>query len=170
MKGRFCRRTIPTKSRAYAVYLDLPISYHSCCIEVPRRGSARTGLPHDGSAQVGPFDERLGPGASDMKKNRNVSAVLSGASESATRPRRWSITKSNRSRATASIISILRRERGRWPHEFMKKHSATEGCQNAVALSPATLCAISRRGLRESRGGAQLAIARGISTGLGGHS
>ncbi len=172
MKGRILPAENPvTKVGAMAPYLDLPIADHGDdVIEV--RGVLGANMAFRAAAlrQVGPFDERLGPGAAGHEEETEMSQRLRRAGlRIGYAPLALVWHEVDASRADRERFIRISRERGycRMLHE---QHSASEIWTKAVvaavrlALAVATGASIERRAREERR----LAIARGMHDGLRG--
>ena len=174
MKGRILPQDDPDKKVGpMAVYLDLPIADHGDnVIEV--RGVLGANMAFRASAlrQVGPFDERLGPGACGHEEETEMSARLRSAGfKIGYAPEALVYHEVDRSRADRERFIRISRERGRC-RMIHEKHSATEVIvKNAVALTRLRFAQLVGASLpRIAREERRLAIARGMFDGLGHHS
>jgi GT2 family glycosyltransferase len=174
MKGRILAQDDPDqKVGPMAVYLDLPIADHGDqVIEVRGVLGANMAFRATALRQVGPFDERLGPGACGHEEETEMSARLKRAGfRIGYAPEALVYHEVDRSRADRERFIRISRERGRC-RMIHEKHSATEVIvKNAVALTRLRFAQLVGAGLpRISREERRLAIARGMFDGLGGHS
>src|ERR1700687_4738899 len=174
MKGRILPAEDPiAKAGARAPYLDLPIADHGDrVIEV--RGVLGANMAFRAAAlrQVGPFDERLGPGACGHEEETEMSArLLAAGFRIGYAPEALVYHEVDRSRADRARFIRISRERGRC-RMIHEKHSATEVIiKNAIALTRLRLAQLVGAGLpRIAREERRLAIARGMFDGLGSHS
>jgi len=174
MKGRILPQDDPDeKVGPMAVYLDLPIADHGeQVIEVRGVLGANMGFRATALRQVGPFDERLGPGAGGHEEETEMSARLRSAGfRIGYAPEALVYHEVDRSRADRERFIRISRERGRC-RMIHEKHSATEVIvKNAVALTRLRFAQLVGAGLpRIAREERRVAIARGMFDGLGGHS
>jgi GT2 family glycosyltransferase len=174
MKGRILAQDDPDqKVGPMAVYLDLPIADHGDqVIEVRGVLGANMAFRATALRQVGPFDERLGPGACGHEEETEMSARLRSAGfRIGYAPEALVYHEVDRSRADRERFIRISRERGRC-RMIHEKHSATEVIvKNAVALTRLRFAQLVGAGLpRIAREERRLAIARGMFDGLGGHS
>ena len=174
MKGRILPQDDPDKKVGpMAVYLDLPIADDGDqVIEV--RGVLGANMAFRAAAlrQVGPFDERLGPGAGGHEEETEMSARLRNAGfRIGYAPEALVYHEVDRSRADRERFIRISRERGRC-RMLHEKHSAMEVIvKNAVALTRLRFAQLIGAGLpRIAREERRLAIARGMFDGLGSHS
>jgi GT2 family glycosyltransferase len=170
MKGRILAGEDPDKKVGpMAVYLDLPIADHGEeVIEV--RGVLGANMAFRASVikQVGPFDERLGPGACGHEEETEMSQRLRRAGlHIGYAPRALVWHEVDASRANRERFIRIARERGycRMLHE---EHSAYEVWTKEIvaaarlAIARAAGASIERLAREERR----LAIARGMHDGL----
>ncbi len=174
MKGRILAQDDPDKKVGpMAVYLDLPIADHGDqVIEVRGVLGASMGFRATALRQVGPFDERLGPGACGHEEETEMSARLRSAGlRIGYAPEALVYHEVDRSRADRERFIRISRERGRC-RMIHEEHSAMEVIvKNAVALTRLRFAQLVGAGLpRIAREERRLAIARGMFDGLGGHS
>jgi len=173
MKGRILAAEDPDeKVGPMAVYLDLPIADDGDNV-VEVRGVLGANMAFRATAlrQVGPFDERLGPGAGGHEEETEMSARLRGAGfRIGYAPKALVYHEVDRSRADRERFIRIARERGRC-RMLHEKHSALEVIvKNAVALTRLRFAQLIGAGLpRIAREERRLAIARGMFDGLGGH-
>jgi GT2 family glycosyltransferase len=170
MKGRILAQEDPVaKVGAMAPYLDLPIADHGDeVIEV--RGVLGANMAFRAAAlrQVGPFDERLGPGAAGHEEETEMSQRLRRSGlHIGYAPRALVWHEVDASRANRERFIRIARERGycRMLHEH---HSSFEVWTKQIvaatrlAVARATGASIARLAREERR----LAIARGMHDGL----
>lgn len=174
MKGRIIPQDDPDeKVGPMAVYLDLPIADDgNLVIEVRGVLGANMGFRATALRQVGPFDERLGPGAGGHEEETEMSARLRTAGfRIGYAPEAVVYHEVDRSRADRQRFIRISRERGRC-RMIHEKHSAMEVIvKNAVALTRLRFAQLVGAGLpRIAREERRLAIARGMLDGLGGRS
>jgi GT2 family glycosyltransferase len=174
MKGRIIPQDDPDKKVGpMAVYLDLPIADDGDqVIEVRGVLGANMGFRATALRQVGPFDERLGPGACGHEEETEMSARLRSAGfRIGYAPEALVYHEVDRARADRERFIRISRERGRC-RMIHEKHSAMEVIiKNAVALTRLRFAQLVGAGLpRIAREERRLAIARGMFDGLGGHS
>jgi GT2 family glycosyltransferase len=172
MKGRILAAEDPeAKVGPMAVYLDLPIVDHgSEVVEV--RGVLGANMAFRAAAikQVGPFDERLGPGACGHEEETEMSQRLRAAGfRIGYAPKALVYHEVDPSRANRERFIRIARERGRC-RMLHEKHSAAEVIsKNAIAWVRLRIAQLSRAGLpRIAREERRLGIARGMFDGLGG--
>lgn len=173
MKGRILPAEDPVKKvGAVAAYLDLPIVDHGEeVIEVLGVIGANMAFRAAALRQVGPFDERLGPGAAGHEEETEMSQRLRRAGfRIGYAPRAIVYHEVDPARADRARFIRIARERGfcRTLHE---SHSPAKARLDAVVaairlLAARTLGASAGRRAREER---RLAIARGILDGLHGN-
>jgi GT2 family glycosyltransferase len=173
MKGRILAEDDPDKKVGpMAVYLDLPIADDGDqVIEVRGVLGANMGFRASALRQVGPFDERLGPGACGHEEETEMSARLRSAGfKIGYAPEALVYHEVDRSRADRNRFIRISRERGRC-RMIHEKHSATEVIvKNAIALTRLRFAQLVGASLpRIAREERRLAIARGMFDGLGGH-
>jgi GT2 family glycosyltransferase len=174
MKGRILAEEDPDeKVGPMAVYLDLPIADDGDqVIEVRGVLGANMGFRATALRQVGPFDERLGPGAGGHEEETEMSARLRSAGfRIGYAPKALVYHEVDRSRADRERFIRIARERGRC-RMLHEKHSAMEVIsKNAVALTRLRFAQLIGAGLpRIAREERRLAIARGMLDGLGGQN
>jgi GT2 family glycosyltransferase len=122
--------------------------------------------------QVGPFDERLGPGAAGHEEESEMSARLRRAGfKIGYAPKALVYHEVDRARANRERFIRIARERGRC-RMIHEQHSALEVIgKNAVAIARLSFAKLIGAGLpRIAREERRLAIARGMFDGLSGHS
>ena len=173
MRGRILPVEDPEKKVGpMAVYLDLPIADDGDnVIEVRGVLGANMGFRATALRQVGPFDERLGPGAGGHEEETEMSARLRRAGfRIGYAPKALVYHEVDRSRADRERFIRIARERGRC-RMLHEKHSAMEVIvKNAVALGRLRVAQLIGAGLpRIAREERRAAIARGMFDGLGGH-
>jgi GT2 family glycosyltransferase len=173
MKGRILPEEDPDKKVGpMAVYLDLPIADDGDqVIEV--RGVLGANMAFSAMAlrQVGPFDERLGPGAGGHEEETEMSARLRRAGfKIGYAPEALVYHEVDRARANRERFIRIARERGRC-RMIHEQHSALEVIgKNAVAITRLSFAKLVGAGLpRIAREERRLAIARGMFDGLSGH-
>jgi len=174
MKGRILPQDDPDeKVGPMAVYLDLPLTDDGDqVIEVRGVLGANMAFRATALRQVGPFDERLGPGACGHEEETEMSARLRSVGfRIGYAPEALVYHEVDRSRADRERFIRISRERGRC-RMIHEKHSATEVIvKNAIALTRLRFAQLVGAGLpRIAREERRLAIARGMFDGLGGHS
>jgi GT2 family glycosyltransferase len=172
MKGRILAAEDPEKKvGAMASYLDLPIVDHGDeVIEVRGVLGANMAFRADVLKQVGPFDERLGPGAGGHEEETEMSQRLRGAGfRIGYAPKALVYHEVDPSRANRERFIRIARERGRC-RMLHEKHSAADVIlKNAIALMRLRIAQVTRAGIpRIAREERRLAIARGMFDGLGG--
>jgi len=170
MKGRILAAEDPiAKAGAMAPYLDLPIADHGENV-VEVRGVLGANMAFRAAAlrQVGPFDERLGPGAAGHEEETEMSQRMRRAGlQIGYAPRALVWHEVDASRANRERFIRIARERGycRMLHE---QHSSYEVWTKEVvaaarlAIARTTGASIARLAREERR----LAIARGMHDGL----
>lgn len=172
MKGRIlAAEDAEKKVGPMAVYLDLPIADHGDEIcEVKGVLGANMAFRAMALRQVGPFDERLGPGAGGHEEETEMSARVRRAGyRIGYAPRALVYHEVDPARADRDRFIRISRERGRC-RMLHEKHSAAKVIgKNAIAmlrLGAARLMGASlKRIAREER---RLGVARGMFDGLGG--
>ena len=174
MRGRIIPAEDPDdKVGPMAVYLDLPIADDGDqVIEVRGVLGANMAFRATALRQVGPFDERLGPGAGGHEEETEMSARLRAAGfRIGYAPKALVYHEVDRARADRERFVRIARERGRC-RMLHEKHSALEVIgKNALALTRLRIAQLIGAGLpRIAREERRLAIARGMFDGLGGHS
>ncbi|MGH7837353.1 MAG: glycosyltransferase family 2 protein, partial [Candidatus Binataceae bacterium] len=170
MKGRIIPAEDPAiKVGALAPYLDLPIvDEGDCVIEV--RGVLGANMAFRAAAlrEVGPFDERLGPGAAGHEEETEMSQRLRRAGfHVGYAPDAVVYHEVDPARASRERFLRIARERGycRTLHEQHSKWTARADL--ALAASRLALARIGRAPLaRIAREERRVAIARGILDGL----
>jgi GT2 family glycosyltransferase len=174
MKGRILPEEDPDKKVGpMAVYLDLPIADDGDqVIEVRGVLGANMAFRAMALRQVGPFDERLGPGAAGHEEESEMSARLRRAGfKIGYAPKALVYHEVDRARANRERFIRIARERGRC-RMIHEQHSALEVIgKNAVAIARLSFAKLIGAGLpRIAREERRLAIARGMFDGLSGHS
>jgi GT2 family glycosyltransferase len=172
MKGRILAAEDPVKKVGpMAAYLDLPISDHGDeVIEV--RGVLGANMAFRASAleQVGPFDERLGPGAGGHEEETEMSQRLRRAGfRIGYAPKALVYHEVDPARADRERFIRIARERGRC-RMLHERHSAADVIvKNAIAVVRLKIAQLTRAGVeRIAREERRLAVARGMFDGLGG--
>ncbi len=137
MKGRILAAEDPDKKVGpMAVYLDLPIADHGEeVIEVRGVLGANMAFRESAIKQVGPFDERLGPGACGHEEETEMSHRLRRAGfRIGYAPKALVYHEVDETRATRERFIRISRERGRC-RMLHEKHSAADVIlKNAIAL------------------------------------
>jgi GT2 family glycosyltransferase len=172
MKGRILPAEDPEKKVGpMAVYLDLPIADHGDeVIEVRGVLGANMAFRTDAIARVGPFDERLGPGAGGHEEETEMSQRLRRAGfRIGYAPKALVYHEVDPSRANRERFIRITRERGRC-RMLHEKHSALDViAKNAIAWMRLRIAQLIGAGIaRIAREERRLAIARGMFDGLGG--
>jgi glucosyl-dolichyl phosphate glucuronosyltransferase len=172
MKGRILPAEDPEKKVGpMAAYLDLPIADHGEeVIEVRGVLGASMAFRADAIKQVGPFDERLGPGAGGHEEETEMSQRLRRAGfRIGYAPKALVYHEVDPSRANRERFIRIARERGRC-RMLHEKHSALDVItKNAIAMIRLRISQLTRAGLpRIAREERRLAVARGMFDGLGG--
>ena len=172
MKGRILAAEDPEKKVGpMAPYLDLPIVDHGDeVIEVRGVLGANMAFRADVLKQVGPFDERLGPGAGGHEEETEMSQRLRRAGfRIGYAPKAVVYHEVDPSRANRERFIRIARERGRC-RMLHEKHSAADVIlKNAIAMTRLRIAQLTRAGIeRIAREERRLAIARGMFDGLGG--
>ena len=172
MKGRILPAEDPEKKVGpMAAYLDLPIADHGDeVIEVRGVLGANMAFRADVIKQVGPFDERLGPGAGGHEEETEMSQRLRRAGfRIGYAPKALVYHEVDPSRANRERFIRIARERGRC-RMLHEKHSARDVIsKNAIAMTRLRIAQLTRAGIpRIAREERRLAIARGMFDGLGG--
>jgi GT2 family glycosyltransferase len=174
MKGRILPEEDPDKKVGpMAVYLDLPLADEGDqVIEVRGVLGANMAFRATALRRVGPFDERLGPGAGGHEEETEMSARLRSAGfRIGYAPEALVYHEVDRSRADRERFIRIARERGRC-RMLHENHSAIEVItKNAIAIARLRFAQLIGAGLpRIAREERRLAIARGMFDGLSGHS
>lgn len=171
MKGRIAPAEDPkAKAGARWVYLDLPLVDHGDqVIEVRGVMGANMAFRAAALEAVGPFDERLGPGAGGHEEETEMSARMRAAGlQIGYAPRATAYHEVDPARADRGRFIRVARERGRcrMVHE---RHSAAEvALKNVVAsLRLAAARLMRARPERIAREERRWAVARGMWDGLG---
>jgi O-antigen biosynthesis protein len=172
MKGRTLPAEDPaTKASAMAPYLDLPISDHGEDVcEVAGVLGANMAFRAAALKQVGPFDERLGPGACGHEEETEMSARLRRAGfRIGYAPKALVYHEVDATRADRDRFIRIARERGRC-RMLHEHHSAVEVIgKNIVAWTRLKVArAIGAPVERIAREERRQATARGMFDGLGG--
>jgi len=172
MKGRILTAEDPEKKVGpLAPYLDLPIADHGDdVIEVRGVLGANMAFRAGALRQVGPFDERLGPGAGGHEEETEMSQRMRRAGfRIGYAPKALVYHEVDPSRANRERFIRIARERGRC-RMLHEKHSAADVIlKNAIALVRLRVAQLTRAGLpRIAREERRLAVARGMFDGLGG--
>jgi glucosyl-dolichyl phosphate glucuronosyltransferase len=171
MKGRILPAEDPErKVGPMAVYLDLPIADHGDdVIEVRGVLGANMAFRADVLMQVGPFDERLGPGAGGHEEETEMSQRIRRAGfRIGYAPKALVYHEVDPSRANRDRFIRIARERGRC-RMLHEKHSAADVIlKNAIAMTRLRVAQLTGASLpRIAREERRLAIARGMFDGLG---
>ncbi len=171
MKGRILAAEDPGKKVGpMGVYLDLPISDHGEeVVEVRGVLGANMAFRADAIKQVGPFDERLGPGAGGHEEETEMSQRLRRAGfRIGYAPKALVYHEVDPSRANRERFIKIARERGRC-RMLHEKHSALDVIvKNAIAMTRLRFAQLARADLsRIAREERRLAVARGMFDGLG---
>jgi GT2 family glycosyltransferase len=172
MKGRILPAEDPEKKVGpMAPYLDLPIADHGeQVLEVRGVLGANMAFRADAIKKVGPFDERLGPGAGGHEEETEMSQRLRRAGfRIGYAPKALVYHDVDPSRANRERFIRIARERGRC-RMLHEKHSALDVItKNAIAMTRLRIAQLTRADLsRIAREERRLAIARGMFDGLGG--
>jgi GT2 family glycosyltransferase len=172
MKGRILPAEDPEQTvGAMAVYLDLPIADHGDeVVEVRGVLGANMAFRADAIAQVGPFDERLGPGAGGHEEETEMSQRIRRAGfRIGYAPKALVYHEVDPSRANRERFIRIARERGRC-RMLHEQHSALDViAKNAIAMTRLRIAQVTGAGIaRIAREERRLAIARGMFDGLGG--
>jgi GT2 family glycosyltransferase len=166
MKGRILPREDPHKIAGVNwVYLDLPLVDHGdAIIEVRGVMGANMAFLADALRAVGPFDERLGPGAAGHEEETEMSARLRRAGyRIGYSPNAVVYHEVDPARADRARFIRVARERGRCRmiHETHSRFDVT--LKNAVASMRLALASMLRVGAeRQAREERRLAVARGM--------
>ncbi|HXN12338.1 MAG TPA: glycosyltransferase [Candidatus Acidoferrales bacterium] len=171
MKGRILPDEDPEKKVGQlAPYMDLPIVDHGDeVLEVRGVLGANMAFRADALRQVGPFDERLGPGAAGHEEETEMSQRLRRAGfRIGYAPKALVYHEVDPSRANRERFITIARERGRC-RMLHEKHSAADVIlKNAIAMVRLRVAQLTRAGLpRIAREERRLAVARGMFDGLG---
>jgi GT2 family glycosyltransferase len=171
MKGRILPDEDPEKKVGQlAPYMDLPIVDHGDeVLEVRGVLGANMAFRADALRQVGPFDERLGPGAAGHEEETEMSQRLRRAGfRIGYAPKALVYHEVDPSRANRERFITIARERGRC-RMLHEKHSAADVIlKNAIAVVRLRVAQLTRAGLpRIAREERRLAVARGMFDGLG---
>jgi GT2 family glycosyltransferase len=166
MKGRILPREDPHKIAGVNwVYLDLPLVDHGdATIEVRGVLGANMAFLASGLRAVGPFDERLGPGAAGHEEETEMSARLRRAGyRIGYSPNAVVYHEVDPARADRARFIRVARERGRC-RMIHETHSRFDlKLKNAVASMRLTIASMlhvgAKRRAREER---RLAVARGM--------
>ena len=168
MKGRILPAEDPErKVGPMAVYLDLPIADHGEeVIEVRGVLGANMAFRADAIKQVGPFDERLGPGAGGHEEETEMSQRLRRAGfRIGYAPKALVYHEVDATRADRERFIRIARERGRC-RMLHEKHSAADVIlKNAIAMTRLRIAQLMRADIaRIAREERRLGIARGMLT------
>ena len=172
MKGRILPAEDPEKKVGLmSPYLDLPIADHGEeVVEVRGVLGANMAFRAETIKQVGPFDERLGPGAGGHEEETEMSQRLRRAGfRIGYAPKALVYHDVDPSRANRERFIRIARERGRC-RMLHEKHSALDVItKNAIAMARLRIAQLTRADLaRIAREERRLAVARGMFDGLGG--
>jgi GT2 family glycosyltransferase len=172
MKGRILPAEDPEKKvGAMAVYLDLPIADHGDeVVEVRGVLGANMAFRADALKIVGPFDERLGPGAGGHEEETEMSArIRSAGFRIGYAPRALVYHEVDPARADRERFIRIARERGRCRMLHEKHSTADVILKNGIAMARLRIAQMTGAGLpRIAREERRLAVARGMFDGLGG--
>ncbi|HKN00185.1 MAG TPA: glycosyltransferase [Candidatus Binataceae bacterium] len=171
MAGRILAAEDPAaKAGANSVYLDLPIfDRGESIVEVPGVLGANMAFRASALTSVGPFDERLGPGACGHEEETEMSQRLKRAGfRTGYAPEAVVYHEVDTSRADRERFIRVARERGRC-RMLHEHHSAFEVLtKSAVAWTRLSIARAIGAGLpRIAREERRLAVARGMFDGLG---
>jgi len=172
MKGRIVAAEDPEKKVGPTwVYLDLPIVDHGEeVIEVLGVLGANMAFRAEALKQVGPFDERLGPGAGGHEEETEMSQRLRRTGfRIGYAPKALVYHEVDPARANRERYIRIARERGRC-RMIHEKHSAADVIlKNAIAQVRLRIAQLTGAGLpRIAREERRAAVARGMFDGLGG--
>ena len=172
MKGRILAAEDPEKKVGpMAPYLDLPIADHGEeVIEVRGVLGANMAFRAEALKQVGPFDERLGPGAGGHEEETEMSQRLRRAGfRIGYAPKALVYHEVDAARADRERFIRVARERGRC-RMLHEKHSALDVItKNAIAQVRLRIAQLTGAGIpRIAREERRVAVARGMFDGLGG--
>jgi GT2 family glycosyltransferase len=172
MKGRILAAEDPEKKVGpMAVYLDLPLADDGeDVVEVRGVLGANMAFRADALKQVGPFDERLGPGAGGHEEETEMSNRMRRAGfRIGYAPKALVYHEVDAARANRERFIRIARERGRC-RMIHEKHSAADVIlKNAIALARLRIAKLTGAGVaRIAREERRLAVARGMFDGLGG--
>lgn len=172
MKGRILPAEDPEKKVGpMAVYLDLPIADHGDeVIEVRGVLGANMAFRADALKQVGPFDERLGPGAGGHEEETEMSQRIRRAGfRIGYAPKALVYHEVDPARADRERFITIARERGRCRMLHEKHSTADVILKNAIAMARLRIAQLTGAGIeRIAREERKLAVARGMFDGLGG--
>jgi GT2 family glycosyltransferase len=166
MKGRILPREDPHKiAGVNSVYLDLPLVDHGDeIIEVRGVIGANMAFLANAMRAVGPFDERLGPGAAGHEEETEMSARMRRAGyRIGYSPNAVVYHDVDPERADRARFIRVARERGRCRmiHETHSRFDVT--LKNAVASARLTIASMLHVGAeRRAREERRLAVARGM--------
>jgi GT2 family glycosyltransferase len=172
MKGRIVAAEDPkSKAGDRWVYLDLPIADHGDKVSEVR-GVLGANMAFRAAAlrQVGPFDERLGPGAGGHEEETEMSARIRRAGfKIGYAPQALVRHEVDPARADRDRFIRIARERGRC-RMIHERHSAIDvAAKNAIAWTRLKVArALGLGPERIAREERRLAVARGMFDGLGG--
>jgi len=170
MKGRTVAAEDPVaKAGAAAVWLDLPIVDHGDeVIEVRGVLGANMAFRAAALAQVGPFDERLGPGAAGHEEETEMSARLRRAGlKIGYAPHATVYHEVDAARANRERFLRIARERGRARMIHERHGGMAIRAAVAIAALRTMVARIAGAGAeRMAREEKRLAIARGMLDGL----
>lgn len=172
MKGRIVAAEDPEKKAGPTwVYLDLPIvDEGEEVVQVRGVLGANMAFRAEAIRQVGPFDERLGPGAGGHEEETEMSQRLRHAGfRIGYAPRALVYHEVDPARANRERFIRIARERGRC-RMIHEKHSAVDVImKNAIAQVRLRIAQLTGAGLaRIAREERRAAVARGMFDGLGG--
>ena len=154
MKGRILAAEDPDKKVGpTAAYLDLPIADHGDeVIEVRGVLGANMAFRADAIKQVGPFDERLGPGAGGHEEETEMSQRMRRAGyRIGYAPKALVYHEVDPARANRERFIRIARERGRC-RMLHEKHSAADVIsEECDRMGAAARCAVDGRRHRTNR-------------------
>jgi len=170
MKGRILAAEDPLSiAGPMAPYLDLPMVDHGEeVLEVRGVMGANMAFRTSALRMVGPFDERLGPGAAGHEEETELSRRLRHAGlRIGYAPRALVLHEVDRARAVRARFIRVARERG-YCRTLHERHSQGEVALNiAIAAIRLTLARASNASLvRIAREERRLAVAQGMRDGL----
>ena len=171
MKGRILAAEDPEKKVGpTAVYLDLPLTDDGeKVVEVRGVLGANMAFRADALKQVGPFDERLGPGAGGHEEETEMSNRMRRAGfRIGYAPKALVYHEVDAARANRERFIRIARERGRCRMIHEKHSAANVILKIAIALARLRIAKLTGAGVaRIAREERRLAVARGMFDGLG---
>jgi glucosyl-dolichyl phosphate glucuronosyltransferase len=172
MKGRIVAAEDPEKKVGPTwVYLDLPIvDQGEDVIEVRGVLGANMAFRAEAIGRVGPFDERLGPGAGGHEEETEMSQRLQRAGfRIGYAPKALVYHEVDPARANRERFIRIARERGRCRMIHEKHSTADVLLKNAIAQVRLRIAQLTGAGLpRIAREERRAGVARGMFDGLGG--